>query len=366
MKKITFLLVTGALLIGLPLAGALYSGNEISDYTEFPPLTMHVEHAPFSWTMFGITSLLILVVILPFDLHAIRYRISSGPSRKADHTSTKFPIWGWFGIALTLTTWFLAWTRLDWFTPFQKYTFSPIWIGYIIAVNALTYKRRGTCLLTNTPIYMLKLSLASAIFWWFFEYLNRFVQNWVYIGISDLSPTQYFIFASLPFATVLPAVMSTAELLESFPQSAAGLQNFIRINTKQRRAAATAILLLASLGLAGIATHPDLLYPLLWIAPLLIITSLQTISGQPTIFSPVRNGNWQRIYIMACAALICGGFWELWNFGSVAKWIYTVPYVNRFKIFEMPLLGFAGYIPFGLECAVIADLLKPAKESDKQ
>ena len=33
-----------------------------------------------------------------------------------------------------------------------------------------------------------------------------------------------------------------------------------------------------------------------------------------------------------------------------------MPYVHRFQIFEMPLLGYAGYLPFGVECEVIAEL----------
>jgi hypothetical protein len=51
----------------------------------------------------------------------------------------------------------------------------------------------------------------------------------------------------------------------------------------------------------------------------------------------------------------------MWNYYSQAKWIYTVPYVNRFKIFEMPILGYAGYLPFGLECAVVAAWMKGKK-----
>jgi len=50
-------------------------------------------------------------------------------------------------------------------------------------------------------------------------------------------------------------------------------------------------------------------------------------------------------------------FWELWNWGSLAKWTYSVPYVQRFQLFEMPLLGYAGYLPFGLECALVMDLV---------
>jgi hypothetical protein len=51
----------------------------------------------------------------------------------------------------------------------------------------------------------------------------------------------------------------------------------------------------------------------------------------------------------------------MWNVHSLNKWIYSVPYVHRFLVFEMPLLGFAGYLPFGLECAAlggtVADLV---------
>ena len=36
--------------------------------------------------------------------------------------------------------------------------------------------------------------------------------------------------------------------------------------------------------------------------------------------------------------------------------MYQIPYVHTAKIFEMPVLGFAGYLPFGLECLIIGDL----------
>jgi hypothetical protein len=48
-------------------------------------------------------------------------------------------------------------------------------------------------------------------------------------------------------------------------------------------------------------------------------------------------------------------FWEMWNSLSCPKWVYTVPFVSRFKLFEMPILGYAGYLPFGLECALVVD-----------
>jgi hypothetical protein len=38
-----------------------------------------------------------------------------------------------------------------------------------------------------------------------------------------------------------------------------------------------------------------------------------------------------------------------------------VPFVHRFQIFEMPLLGYAGYLPFGLECLIIMEMLSRLK-----
>jgi hypothetical protein len=62
------------------------------------------------------------------------------------------------------------------------------------------------------------------------------------------------------------------------------------------------------------------------------------------------------------AALVCGFFWEMWNVGSLVGWTYTVPYVQRFEIFAMPILGYAGYLPFGLECAAVEELLTELSE----
>ena len=129
---------------------------------------------------------------------------------------------------------------------------------------------------------------------------------------------------------------------------------------KRPRRVAAVVLALSGAMLAGIGVWPDLLFPALWIAPLLIGTACQALLGRDTLFAPLRRGDWRRLYLLAASALICGFFWELWNYGSYAKWIYTVPYVGRFHLFEMPVLGYAGYLPFGLECGLVADLMATA------
>jgi hypothetical protein len=114
---------------------------------------------------------------------------------------------------------------------------------------------------------------------------------------------------------------------------------------------------LSAMGLAGIGVWPNYLFPLLWVSPLTIIISLQTLMGETTIIDQMATGDWRWAFSSVLAALICGGFWEMWNFYSLAKWEYSIPFVHRFEIFEMPVLGYAGYLPFGLECAVVGDML---------
>jgi len=77
--------------------------------------------------------------------------------------------------------------------------------------------------------------------------------------------------------------------------------------------------------------------------------------GKSTIILALSQGRWQVITTPACAAILCGFFWEMWNVNSAAKWVYSIPFVDRFHLFEMPLLGYAGYVPFGLECVVAMD-----------
>ena len=350
------------LLLVLPLLGLLFAGRPIvADYIEFPPLTQYIKHAKFSWLVFTVMAVVIAGVIGPFLIKCLtaQKRVPVANPLQC-HV---FPWWGWAGLVFLAGAWVLAWSRFSWFESLQIFTFSPLWIGYIIIVNALTYRRNGYCMLLNRPWTLAALFLISAGFWWFFEYLNRFVQNWYYQGINQITAFEYVVFATLPFSTVLPAVLGTYELLETFPRLSAGLNDFIKLLVGHPRPVAFAALVISCVALAGIGVWPDLLFPALWLSPLFIITSYQALRGQPTIFSRIAAGDWRRIWLLALAALICGFFWEMWNFYSLAKWKYSVPFVGRFHIFEMPILGYAGYIPFGLECAVIAEFIMKPKET---
>ena len=342
------------MLIGLPLAGVFLAGNVLAPYFEFPPRTEYVVHGAFSWWAFVPTALLVLVAVFPF----IR-RITGSPASEesAPIQRAPFPWWGWVAVVWLALVWLLAWSRFPWFASFQAFTFSMLWIGYIVIVNGLTWRRTGRCMLVNRTAYFLALFPLSAAFWWFFEYLNRFVQNWFYLGIGTLGAWDYFWQATLPFATVLPAVLGTRELLASVPRLSRGLDDAWTIAWAQSRHVAWILLVAAAAGLTMIGVWPNALFSLLWLAPLVLLVALQIILGEPSILDGPANGDWREIWQAALAGLVCGFFWEMWNYGSLAHWEYSVPFVHDFEIFHMPLLGYSGYLPFGLECLAVARLL---------
>ncbi len=344
------------LLVGAPLIGLLAAGRPVAPYLEFPPQTRFVTHAPFSWLAFALIGLLVLICAWPLvRLIGVAAGWTSPPA-----TRHAFPWWGWCGVGSLAASWILAWNRWEWFAALQPHTFPMLWGGFIIVVNALTYRRRGACLMLDQPLRFALLFPASAVFWWFFEYLNRFVQNWYYTG-ADYPPLTYFALASLSFATVLPAVLSVREWLLSFAPFQGRHGPLVLPPWLPPRRAAMILLAIATAGLAGVGFWPDYLFPLLWLAPLAILLALQMLGRGSPLLNALGDGYWPVWAAAALSGLVCGVFWEMWNYHSLARWAYSIPWVDRFPVFEMPLLGYAGYLPFGLECALIADtLLKPA------
>lgn len=352
MKVVVVLL----LLFGLPLLGVALVGQPVQPYLEFPPQTRPVQHAPFSWAMFVGVALLIAVAVGPVILRVGASQVTHRASHRAHRA---LPWWGWAGSLLLGCSWVVAWNRFPWFKALQPHMFTPLWLGYILLANGLTLSRTGHCLIIERPRFFLALFPASAAFWWCFEYLNRFVQNWYYVGPHALTASEYFIQATVPFSTVLPAVLSTMELLASVPAVTRGLDRLPQMPSVAKRPAGWMVLLVASAGLTGIGIWPDRLFPLVWVAPLLVITGVQMLAKEETIFSVLGEGKGTSLWLAALAALVCGLCWEMWNYKSLVHWEYAIPSVHAFKLFEMPVLGYAGYLPFGLECLAVTLLVFP-------
>jgi hypothetical protein len=260
---------------------------------------------------------------------------------------------GWLGLFLISAAW-----PLNWALPGLRthLLFFPLWLGYALAVDALVLRRRGTSILARSPGDFALLFVYSAPVWWLFEVLNWRTQNWEYLGADGFSTLTYFLLTTLSFSTVMPAVFETAELVRSAA--------WMRRLSGGPRLAPTRPLLLAMVGI-GLAmvvlsmSLPGYFYPFLWGSAFFLAEPINAWLGRPSLLRYLERGDWRPVAALALGALVCGFFWEFWNFYSYPKWTYHTPGVEFLHVFEMPLLGFLGYPPFGLELYALVHLIAP-------
>jgi hypothetical protein len=250
---------------------------------------------------------------------------------------------GWIGLALVAIAW-----PLNWLLPGMRTSvmFFPLWLGYCLAVDALVLRSRGTSLLARSWKRYIGLFLLSAPTWWIYEVLNLRIQNWVYKGAESFGPLGYFLLASLSFSVVIPAVFGAAELAAGtrFIQN---LKPWLVIRGDRRTMAIFFTLGWAMLGL--MIAWPRYFFPFAWLSILFLLEPVNVWLGHHSLFERTARGDWRPIVSLFLGGLLTGFFWEMWNYYAYPKWIYQIPGVGFLHIFEMPLLGYFGYLPFALE-----------------
>jgi hypothetical protein len=336
----------------LPLAGAMLAGQHpLNYYTQFPA-QIATSQPGFSW--WGLVLVLILPLIYLVVMIVPRWFGFRSTPRLAPSTDvrSRFPAWGWVGVFLVAVFWIVSWAHMGRFAPLQRMDFFFLWLGYILTMDGLVYRRKGHSLASRSTLRFVILFLASSVLWWFFEYVNRFVQNWYYAGFEGHDPWGYVLSASLSFSTVLPALMETAEWL--------GLRRWIH----RRYAAGPAwpgvgkwSWFLGALGVMGffcLGLWPHLFFPFAWLGPMLILMPfVHRWMPKRSVLTQIARGDYRQLAVLTLCGPLCGFFWEMWNYLSWPKWVYQLPFVTFGKIFEMPVLGYFGYCPFGWECLLI-------------
>jgi hypothetical protein len=213
-------------------------------------------------------------------------------------------------------------------------------------LDGLTARRSGTSLLIRSPGRWAALFLFSVPLWWLFEGANRALGNWRYILPEPYGAVRYALLASLAFSTVMPAIFEMASLLRT-------TRLFGRVMTgpviAPGRTGLLAVSALGGLMVALSLAAPRYAFPLIWIGFFLLLDPLNDLAGWRSIAGQVRTGRWDTVVTLWAAGLCCGFLWEMWNWRAMPKWVYEIPFVAEPKIFEMPVLGYGGYLPFALE-----------------
>ena len=271
--------------------------------------------------------------------------------KSIENEKPKFPLQGWLGLGLVVVFWILNWslpgTRTNW-------GFFPLWLGYCLTIDGLVFCRTGTSLLTRDWRKYVGLFLVSAPVWWLFEVLNLRTQNWTYLGADNFTPLQYAFWTTLSFTTVIPAVFGSAELIASF-DFVKRLKRGPVIATDKRTT--TVFFILGWAMLALMLLWPKIFFPFLWLSLYFIFEPVNVWLGNRSLAYWTQKGDWRPVIALWLGVLLTAFFWEMWNYFSYPKWIYHVSWGNWLHIFEMPLLGYGGYLPFALELYAIYHLV---------
>jgi hypothetical protein len=270
-------------------------------------------------------------------------------SHKRRHLSAH----GSVGVVLVAVCW-----PLNWALPGVRtaYLFFPLWLGYILVVDALVWERTGTSLWARSRKNFVLLFLISVPVWWLFELINLRTANWEYLGREFFSTLQFNLLSTISFSAVVPAVFETAELMLSF----GWMQRFA--SGPRIRATAATFVGLFVVGLAMLSAMlawPKIFYPFVWTSLVFIFEPINCWTGRPYFLKQLRDGDWRTVIALSLGALVCGFFWEMWNYYSFPKWTYHIPGFGFSRVFEMPLLGFGGYVPFALELYALRNFLWP-------
>jgi hypothetical protein len=196
----------------------------------------------------------------------------------------RFAPHGWAGLALLAVCW-----PLNWLLPGMRtaYLFFPLWLGYILAVDALVLRRGGSSLWTRQRGGFLGLFLLSAPAWWLFEVINRRTGNWEYRGAGHFTTLEYYALCTASFSTVMPAVFETAELARTFRWVEA-LRSGPKIPDTRRVGVGLFVTGAAMLTLTLL--WPKWFYALVWVSLWLVLEPLNRKLGRRRLLNRLGQG----------------------------------------------------------------------------
>jgi hypothetical protein len=263
-----------------------------------------------------------------------------------DKSGSGLKVYGWIGLAVIAISEVLLFAGV----PFVRTYFTPLaWSGYILFADSLVFRQKGNSLIMGRPREFLLLLPLSIGFWLIFEFYNLYLRNWHYVGLPEELPLRLLGYA-WAFATIWPAILETAELLEGWKKISRRKVRPWRIRKEH---------LVISLCFGSFCLVLPLLTPLsashylaapVWLGFIFLLDPLNYWMGRDSLFLDLERGDPRKLYSLLLSGFVCGFLWEFWNYWAAARWHYTVPIVGHIKIFEMPVLGYLGFPPFAVEC----------------
>jgi hypothetical protein len=255
------------------------------------------------------------------------------------------PIHGIVGIILLVLSEFLHFRKID---PFYSWFYCFAWWSYILTIDAIIYRLKGNSLIVNRTKELFLMIPWSVFIWLVFEAANLSLENWYYINLPN-SIVERWLGYAVAYGTVLPGIFETTEFLETLAVFKKTRIKRIILSKKGHYI----LIFLGVLCLVFSVTVPEFFFPLIWVGFIFLLEPFNYRYGGRSLLKDLEDGNPRKIYLLLISGLICGLLWEFWNFWSNSKWIYTVPFFEKIKGFEMPVLGFLGFPPFAIQIYVM-------------
>jgi hypothetical protein len=254
---------------------------------------------------------------------------------------------------LALAAWALGlWGIISGQKAILQYLYFFAWYPYIVFLDGLLLRLRGQSWLLDRPRQFLQMFFWSTTVWLIFEALNLALKNWGYVAVVPIGWVRWGGYV-LAFATVLPGVLLTAQVLDALGAFKGRKGQPISLGAWQ-----PASLLVGVAWLILPLVFPRYAFPLVWGAFFFLLDPFCDLLGGDSLIVRFARGERREHLCLLAAGLICGLWWESWNYFAITKWVYTLPVLNFARVSEMPLLGYLGFLPFALECAVMYNFME--------
>jgi hypothetical protein len=228
--------------------------------------------------------------------------------------------------------------------PMPTWFYVFAWYPTLVLFDDRARRKDGAPSLFGSPRRFVAMAGWSVLIWLVFEAANFRLHNWYYVFLPDQT-WERWLGIVLSFATVIPAVVTVERWLRAH-----GVGR--RWHTHPITASPTFHYWATGLGLGMAAAAlivPRVFFPLIWGAPLLLADSVLSRHAPAwSLLKDCERGAWGRIGRLFIGGLVIGLLWEGYNGFARGKWIYTVPWLEQTKLFEMPPLGFLGFPFFAL------------------
>ena len=265
-------------------------------------------------------------------------------------------LYGWFGLLLLIASEYCLYRKIE---PVHTWFYCFAWWSYILIADNLLLKLRGRSLLTGRRREFWAMLPLSVFIWLLFEACNFVIHNWAYDDLP-VEIWQRWPGYALSFATVLPGIFITSDLVELLFGSPS-LPAASECETLPEKPPSRPLRFFVVFGLIlTIAPFvwPRYFFAAVWLGPIFLLDPLLEKFGIKSLSMSIYAKDRRRVWSLMLGGTACGLMWEFWNYWAGSKWIYTVPFFEKWKLFEMPVLGFLGFLPFALECWILYHLLR--------